>query len=62
MIHDDLRGERTTVVHDHFPPELVRMCATASRGLDEHVPGDDLCAICGCLWPCASAVHNLALL
>jgi hypothetical protein len=38
------------------------MCATASRVLDEHVPGDDLCAICGCLWPCASAVHNLALL
>ena len=51
--------------NDHFPPELVRLCAMATRVLNEHTNDHDLCAVCGCAWPCARAQlaeHNLAFL
>jgi hypothetical protein len=50
---------------DYFSPELVRLCAMATRVLNEHTNDHDLCAVCGCAWPCSRAAlaeHNLALL
>jgi hypothetical protein len=37
----------------------------ATRVLNEHTNDHDLCAVCGCAWPCARAElaeHNLAFL
>jgi hypothetical protein len=50
---------------DYFSPELVRLCAMATRVLNEHTNDHDLCGVGGCAWPCpraALAEHNLALL
>jgi hypothetical protein len=65
MDHDDTHGSGTAPAGDYFPPELVRLCAMATRVLNEHVNDHDLCAVCGSAWPCARvelAEHNLALL
>lgn len=48
---------------EYFPPEMVRMLATARTAIDTHLPGHDGCAGCGRPWPCDVAVlaeHNLA--
>ncbi|MCW2493849.1 MAG: hypothetical protein JWN47_3213, partial [Frankiales bacterium] len=31
---------------DYFSPELVRLCAMATRVLNEHTNDHDLCAVC----------------
>jgi hypothetical protein len=65
MDHDDRPRGGTPVEPDYFPPELARLCAMATRVLNEHTNDHDLCAVCGSAWPCARAAlaeHNLALL
>lgn len=50
---------------DYFPPELERLCSTATVVLNEHVNDAGLCAVCGSAWPCERvqfAEHNLAVL
>ena len=49
----------------YFPPELERLCGTATLVLNEHVNDAGLCAVCGSAWPCERvqlAEHNLAVL
>lgn len=46
-----------------LPPELEALISLATRVLNEHTNQAGLCALCGCAWPCESAVlaeHNLA--
>jgi hypothetical protein len=46
---------------DYFPPELERLCGTATLVLNEHVDDADLCAVYGSAWPCERvqlAEHN----
>ncbi len=45
--------------------DLERLARLAVRVLGEHVNDQNLCAVCGCAFPCESAVlaeHNTALL
>ena len=49
----------------HVREELEQLAARASVVLNEHGNDHDLCAICGCAWPCEYAVladHNLELI
>ena len=65
MDNDDRPCGETLAESDYFSPELVRLCAMATRVLNEHTNDHDLCAVCGCAWPCSRAAlaqHNLALL
>jgi len=53
------------ITTDHFPPELVRLSATAIEVLDKHVGADGRCLACGTPWPCEQAQlaeHNLAVI
>jgi hypothetical protein len=50
---------------DSVNADLERLAQLAVRVLGEHVNDRDLCAVCGCAFPCESAVlaeHNTALL
>src|SRR5262245_53556537 len=50
---------------DLFPPELVRLSATASEVLDTHLSEGGCCVVCRSVWPCEQAQlaeHNLAAL
>jgi len=45
--------------------ELEHPAQLATVVLNEHINDDGLCAVCGCAFPCESAVlaeHNMALL
>lgn len=47
----------------HLPVSLEALSSLAARVLNEHTNRADLCAACGCAWPCERAVlaeHNLA--
>jgi hypothetical protein len=53
----------SAITTNHFPPELVRLSATAIEVLDKHVGADGRCIACGTPWPCEQAQlaeHNLA--
>ena len=46
-----------------IPPELEAMIRLATQEFNDHTDDADLCAVCGCAWPCEHAVlaeHNLA--
>lgn len=43
--------------------DFTALVGLATRVMNEHVNDRDLCAVCGCAWPCARVVlaeHNLA--
>ncbi|MDQ3762559.1 MAG: hypothetical protein M3460_13080 [Actinomycetota bacterium] len=45
------------------PPELEALISLAAGALNTHTNDADLCAVCGCAWPCERAVlaeHNLS--
>jgi hypothetical protein len=55
----------SAITTDHFPPELVRLSATAIDVLDKHVGDNGRCTACGTPWPCERAQlaeHNLGVL
>ncbi len=50
---------------DSVQTELEHPAQLATVVLNEHINDDGLCAVCGCAFPCESAVlaeHNMALL
>lgn len=50
---------------DSLVEETEHLAQLASVVLNEHINDDGLCAVCGCAFPCDSAVlaeHNIALL
>lgn len=50
---------------DSLAAEIEHLAQLASAVLNEHVNDHGLCAVCGCAFPCDSAVlaeHNVALL
>ena len=50
---------------DSLTVELEALARLATVVLNEHTNGLGLCAVCGCAFPCDSAVlaeHNVALL
>ena len=40
---------------DVFPPELLRLLATAQQVIDQHVNREGRCAACALRWPCRQA-------
>jgi hypothetical protein len=55
----------SAITTDYFPPELVRLSATAIEVLDKHVGKDGRCIACGTPWACEQAQlaeHNLAVI
>ena len=50
---------------DSLTEEIEHLAQLTTVVLNEHVDHDGLCAVCGCAFPCESAVlteHNVALL
>lgn len=50
---------------DHPISEFAALISLATRTLNTHINDADLCAVCGCAWPCERAVlaeHNLETL
>jgi hypothetical protein len=50
---------------DSLVAEIEHLAQLASVVLNEHINQEGLCAVCGCVFPCESAVlaeHNVALL
>lgn len=41
---------------DYILPELAALIGRATQALNTHVNDADLCAVCGCAWPCERAV------
>lgn len=55
----------TTLAPEDLRAELQALSSLAVTVLTEHTNDADLCAVCGCAWPCDLAVladHNLAAL
>ncbi|MFD8611977.1 hypothetical protein [Streptomyces sp. NPDC059631] len=53
-----------TITEADIGSEVEALHQLATVVLNEHTNADDLCAVCGCAFPCAQAVlaeHNLAL-
>jgi len=49
---------------DSLNAEFEHLAQLATVVLDEHTNDNDLCAVCGCAFPCSSAVlaeNNIAL-
>ncbi|MGH3924478.1 MAG: hypothetical protein ACRDTT_16730 [Pseudonocardiaceae bacterium] len=57
----------TTQIPEPVLPEVEALISLATQALNEHTNHADLCAVCGCSWPCERAVlaehnYNLAAL
>jgi hypothetical protein len=54
-----------TLLLDLYTHELIKLIGLATEILNEHENDHDLCAICGCAWPCERVVlaaQNLAVI